>query len=134
MYCSGSTQITNSRLQKRVNQVWRRRRCLQCGNTFTTHEAADLSGTLMLLGPNRQLTPLEVDRLFISIYEACKHRPQAVQEARALSMTVLANLRKAGAAPTVERDALVEATKQVLNNFDKTAASVYAAYHPPTAR
>lgn len=47
MYCpychSPATQVTNSRLTKGNAQVWRRRQCLRCQETFTTHEVIDLS-------------------------------------------------------------------------------------------
>ncbi len=38
-----STEVFNSRPTKRANQVWRRRRCLECSHTFTTYEQVDLS-------------------------------------------------------------------------------------------
>ena len=48
IYCGGETKVTNSRLQKRNNQVWRRRQCLECKGVFTTHEAVDLSSALLI--------------------------------------------------------------------------------------
>lgn len=42
-YCrSETTDVFNSRPTKFGTQIWRRRRCLVCEETFTTYEAADL--------------------------------------------------------------------------------------------
>ncbi len=37
------TEVTNSRPTYHNSQVWRRRRCLNCENEFTTHEIINLS-------------------------------------------------------------------------------------------
>lgn len=41
----GSSQIfvVNSRSTKEETQIWRRRKCADCGERFTTHETIDLS-------------------------------------------------------------------------------------------
>jgi transcriptional repressor NrdR len=42
-YCrSNQTEVYNTRPTKFANQIWRRRRCNQCHESFTTYEAADL--------------------------------------------------------------------------------------------
>ena len=40
--------VTNSRATKGNTQIWRRRRCLDCGNLFTTHEIIDLSHLMVI--------------------------------------------------------------------------------------
>jgi len=52
MYCpfcnSPNTKVTNSRLTRGNAQVWRRRRCLQCQEAFTSHEIVDLSHLIVI--------------------------------------------------------------------------------------
>lgn len=130
IYCDGPTQVTNSRLQKRSNQVWRRRLCTVCGNNFTTHEAAELAGSIAVRYSTKELRPFSRDQLFATIYESCRHRPKAIADASALTQTVLDALRGLIQEGTLDRDVIATATHAVLERFDKTAATVYLAYHP----
>lgn len=48
-YCHQAvTHVTNSRSSKGNSQIWRRRRCLNCNEIFTTHELIDLSHILVI--------------------------------------------------------------------------------------
>lgn len=132
IYCESPSKVINSRLQKRLNQVWRRRQCLRCGNAFTTHEAVELGASLVIRHSSRQLVPFDKDILFISIYESCKHRPTAIQDAAALTQTIIAYIRKELVDGTVTREVIIKNALATLGHFDKTAATVYTAYHPPT--
>jgi transcriptional repressor NrdR len=133
IYCGGTTQVTNSRLQKRVNQVWRRRLCIQCNNTFTTHEIVEFGGSIAVKHSPRKLEPFSRDKLFISIYESCKHRPAAISNANALTQTIIGLLREHITDGTLERDIIATVTAVVLERFDEAAGTVYRAYHPVTA-
>jgi transcriptional repressor NrdR len=62
IYCGGETKVTNSRLQRRNNQVWRRRECLACQSVFTTHESVELESALSV-SQNGRLTPFLPDLL-----------------------------------------------------------------------
>lgn len=130
IYCGSATQVTNSRLQKRVNSVWRRRTCQLCKTTFTTIEQPDLASTLVIKRSQRHIEPFERDKLFISIYESCKHRPQALRDATALMVTAVGQILKANTDSVVGRDELVAIVYGILERFDVTAATVYNAYHP----
>lgn len=129
IYCSSKTSVGNSRLQRRKNTVWRRRQCPNCLATFTTVEAADLSGSLVIARQG-QLQPFLRDELFTSLYLACGHRRKATEEAAALTDTVTARLLEKQESGQVSRDQLVTTALKVLKAFDKAAASQYAAYHP----
>lgn len=75
--------------------------------------------------------PFQRDTIFISIYEACRHRKHAVTDASALTATVLGKLQKnSPSAGIIERDYLVELTGKTLKAFDPAAAVYYQAYHP----
>lgn len=129
IYCGGPTTVTNSRLQKQLNQVWRRRHCENCGAIFSTHEAAGLSDSLMLRATNGSLEAFSRDKLFLSVYESCKHRKKAVDDASAITLTIIGNLSGFSATGEILRKELVDIVLRVLNNFDPTAASVYKGLH-----
>lgn len=132
IYCGSPTQVTNSRLQKRVNSVWRRRTCKECKTTFTTIEQPDLTSTLVVQRTQRHIEPFERDKLFISIYESCKHRRHALRDATALMTTAVGEILKANKDSVVARNTLVDIVTEMLEHFDPTAATVYRAYHPRT--
>lgn len=130
IYCSAPTHVTNSRLQKRANQTWRRRHCKACGSNFTTHEVADLGSTIVVArGNTEQLQPFSRDLLFVSIYESTKHRPDALDDASALTQTIIAQLSALATNGKLDRDVIVAVSTAVLERFDKVAATMYAAYH-----
>ncbi len=129
IYCGGDTEVTNSRPQKRTNAIWRRRLCKNCGNIFTTHELADFSGSWAFLDKNGHIQPFVQEKLFISLYDALRHRDTALNDASALTGTVLNKLLKGISHATIEREQLIVVTAEVLNNFDSVAAVSYRAFH-----
>jgi transcriptional regulator NrdR family protein len=122
--------VTNSRLQRRANQIWRRRRCKTCRNDFTTHETVDLSSSVVVRHGPKDLRPFMRDKLLISVFESCKHRPNAIEDASALTQTIVGILRGYLQDSVLERDALVTIATAVLERFDRSAATIYSAYHP----
>ncbi|MEK7152819.1 MAG: hypothetical protein AAB834_02640 [Patescibacteria group bacterium] len=131
-YCGSPTQVTNSRLQKRANQVWRRRQCTVCGNNFTTHEILEFGSTIAVRRSARELQPFSRDLLFTSVYESCKHRTEAVSDATAFTQTIIGALRDHLQEGVLDRNAIVTVTAGVLEHFDRSAATIYNAYHPAT--
>lgn len=133
IYCGGSTQVSNSRLQKRNNAVWRRRACANCQAIFTTIESTDLSSAVMVNGPKGRLTPFNRDRLLISVHESCKHRQNALDDALALTQTIVGDIIKTlGTTGAIEKEVISTVSYAVLERFDPVAATVYAAYHLKT--
>lgn len=132
IHCGGETAVTNSRHKKRLNQVWRRRACLSCGALFTTEEQVDLTGSIRVVQVNdkRHLAPFDRDKLFISIQKSCEHRENAVQEARALTATVISKLLSAHSGGTIEVRTITNIVTMVLKRFDSAAAVHYMAFHP----
>ena len=130
IYCGSPTSVVNSRHQRRNNAIWRRRKCSVCGSIFTSIERAELDAALRVESP-AGLHAFDRDRLFISIYESCRHRPAAMSEAKNLTQQVINRLLAEPKTPgLVTRQQLIKATYQVLHSFDKAAATVFAAYHP----
>jgi len=128
LYCSGETQVVNSRPQKRTNQVWRRRKCSRCHAIFTTNELVDTSQALSLRRKTH-LEPFSRDTLLLSIYDSLRHRPTATTDATGLTSTVLTLVFPLATQAVLERDVLVEVTGQVLARFDKVASTHYQAFH-----
>lgn len=132
IYCSSSTVVKNSRLQHYNNHVWRRRSCVACGNIFTTIERPDLAGAFVVSnsGPSKHsLEPFSRDRLFLTIYTCCKHRPNAIDEAASLTQTIIKQLIAQKREGIIERSDIVAKAYEVLKRFDAAAATIFAAYH-----
>jgi transcriptional regulator NrdR family protein len=97
---------------------------------FTTEEQATLHSSLMVTTKKGQLLPLSRDHLFISVYDSCRHRPASVDDATALTQTILSELLKTQNNGIVHRNDIARVAHSVLQRFDDTAATVYSAYHP----
>lgn len=126
-YCGGKTEVVNSRHQKRLNQVWRRRHCLYCGATFSTHEQVSYESVWRVQTRNASLAPFDKQKLFIELYKACEHRSTALNDATALTDTILGLLRAHATSGLLESSDIAMTTHRVLKNFDTPAAVYYAA-------
>ncbi len=133
-YCGADTKVSNSRHQKRANQVWRRRQCPACKSTVTTIEAIDYSQAIRVNSPTGSLEPFQREKLLLSIYDACGHRSDPARDAQALTSTIVSKLLKDLDSPLITRDSIVQAALNVLQHFDKAAAVRYEAFHPLRTR
>jgi transcriptional regulator NrdR family protein len=76
-----------------------------------------------------QLEPFSRDLLLTSLYESCKHRPDAALVAGPLTDTIVQRLLTTTAAPSViERKHLTDEVLGTLRRFDEYAARHYEAY------
>jgi transcriptional repressor NrdR len=129
IYCGSETQVTNSRHQKRANQVWRRRKCVNCGAIFSTLEGVNTSQALSVQKKNG-LEPFSRDTLLITVYDSLRHRKTALQDATALTSTIISTLTPLADNAVIDRDVIVTVTITILQRFDKPAATHYQAFHP----
>ena len=129
IYCGQETGVSNSREQKRLNQVWRRRKCQGCGAIFTTVEAAAREQAFVVKSGAKHSQPFSRDKLFISIYESVKHRPTALSDAGALTDTVIGKLLRTNVEGVVQCADIVDLTNAILKRFDRAASVHYTAYH-----
>jgi transcriptional regulator NrdR family protein len=127
-FCGNPTQVINSRNRKRLNQKWRRRQCKECGAVFTTIEIVDTASALRAQRGN-DYEPFLRDKVFLSLYDSLRHRKTAVEDATALTETIMGILTSHGA-PLIDRDEIVKVSVEVLQRFDKVAAALYQALHP----
>jgi transcriptional regulator NrdR family protein len=84
----------------------------------------------MLRVTGNALQAFSRDKLFLSIYESCKHRRNAIDDASAITLTVVGRLSGFSATGEILRSELISIVLGVLNNFDPTASSVYAGLYP----
>jgi len=129
IYCGGKTQVTNSRHQKQLNQVWRRRKCLQCQAMFSTHEMAAYDAAWRVQTANSALVPFNRYKLLISLYKSLEHRPTALEDATALTDTIIGMLLKSARNGLIEARIITTAAAEVLQRFDTAAAVHYQAFH-----
>lgn len=129
IYCSSKTDIVNSRPQKRLGRTWRRHACKTCGAIFTTIEAPDLTASIRFKAPDSPLRPFSRDKLYVSVYEALKHRPDAADAATGLTATIISQLLLGASDGLIERSSVIKAAHIVLDRYDMAAGVQYAAFH-----
>lgn len=129
IYCGNPTQVTNSRHQKQANSVWRRRKCSACVAIFTTIEQPDLAQAITVRRTTH-LEPFQRDLLFVSVYESLRHRKSALDDATAITNTIISLLRPFIQQGTLEIEHITEVAASTLDNFDVAAATHYRAFHP----
>ncbi len=129
-YCKGKTEITNSRHLARSNATWRRRHCLKCGALITSIEQPDYGRTWVVYDPqNDKLSQFMRDKLFVSIYDSLRHRRTAIQDANALTATIMSKLAKISSGSQIDKTKLLSTAYECLKHFDKAAAVHFQAYY-----
>jgi transcriptional repressor NrdR len=128
-YCSSETRVTNSRLQKRSNSVWRRRQCKVCGAIFSTIERVDYEKTWVVQYSDGRVSPFLRDQLLLSIYKACQHRPTSMSDAIGLTDTVIARSHRHIDNGQLAASLLAKVAYTTLRHFDQPAAVSYQAFH-----
>lgn len=78
---------------------------------------------------NKQLQPFSRDKLYISVYDSLRHRTSAVEDAEALTLTIISTVRGLIQNGVVDSVSIASVSKEVLERFDATAGTVYGAYH-----
>jgi len=129
IYCQSETRVTNSRPQKRTNGVWRRRACLNCGTTFTSVETIELGGNISVKSKER-LEAFKRDKLFASLHDSLRHRKTVLDDATALTDTIIYKLLPFMDEAILEKQTIISVTSDCLHRFDTVAATHYKAFHP----
>ncbi|MBI4033543.1 hypothetical protein HY379_00935 [Candidatus Saccharibacteria bacterium] len=129
VYCGNDTAVTNSRLQKRSNQVWRRRQCKACRAVFTTLEAIDIPTTLIVDSRGRS-EPFLPDKLYTEVLLALQDRKDAYVAAREATNTIIKELLKLPDKPLFHPEQISRVVGAVLKRLDRRAYLRYAAEHP----
>ena len=133
VHCGKATKVVNSRLQRRSNQVWRRRRCIGCRAVFTTEESVDYETAWTVKNKAGSYRPFSADKLLLSLYRSLEHRQAALGEATELKQTIIKRLRAEVDSGTTTNGQIREAAQVALTRFDKAAATHYEAHHRQSA-
>lgn len=129
IYCGSETSVINSRPQKRVNRIWRRRQCIACTAVMTTSESIDLLKSLVVHN-NKHLKPFSRDKLFLSVYNSLMHRKTALNDASWLTDTIISKCYPLITNSQLSTDDIGTSALSVLKSFDKVASVHYMAFHP----
>ena len=129
IYCGGDTKVTNSRWQKRNNQVWRRRECTACHAVFTSHEAFELESALSV-SQNGRISPFMPDLLLKELMMALQDRNDVYTASREVMGTATAKLLTLPQKPVFSPADISKTVSGVLRRFDKRAYLRYIADHP----
>jgi len=82
MYCpfcqSDQVIVSNSRPTNKNTQIWRRRKCLKCGNVFTAREKIDISYIIVEKRDHRHVK-FSYLKLYSGIYNALANRKRSDQ-------------------------------------------------------
>jgi len=127
--CGGRTEVINSRQQKRSNQVWRRRRCLDCLRVFTTHEMTDLSPQFSVSKKDKE-EPFLTDKLFTEVLLALQDRKDCYRDAREATATITKHLLAKADGVVIPAPAISRVTAQVLKRLDRRAWLRFISEHP----
>ena len=128
IYCGHETSVINSRLQKRNNQVWRRRKCSFCKAVFTTNEAVDLPNALLVQTAGHS-EPFLPDIIYTELLLAVQDRKDRYVAAREITNSVIKQLLKLPDSPLFTPKQISQEISKVLGRFDKRAALRYRAEH-----
>jgi len=83
----------------------------------------------MVLSGETSLEPLQRDEVLASIYESCKHRPDAIKVCGPLCDTSIDSALRSSKTPgLIEHKHLLATVHEVLQRFDAYAANHYEAY------
>lgn len=129
VHCSGKTQVINSRHQKRLNNIWRRRQCLDCGSVFSTEEVPQYSREWLVKASDGSLRPFLRDKLMMSLHRSCAHRLTALTDAAALTDTVIKKMQDKHVNGLIDSKTIANISSVVLNRFDQAASVHYNAFH-----
>jgi len=131
-YCRHpDTEVYNSRSTKFETQIWRRRRCQNCHESFTTYEAPDL-GFLKVIKKSGRRERYSRAKLYSGIYGAFLSIPQKETTVDAVTDTVESKLldTRKRIIPTHEMADIVLST---LKHFNTAAFVRFLAYHADLA-
>lgn len=132
MFCincfHSDTKVSNTRPHKKQPNVWRRRRCPNCGILFTTYERPSLADNKKIILPTSKTEAFNLGKLIQSIAKAFAHSPHHAQYSSLwLAMSVEDTLSTQRETITTEDIAAI--THDILKRYDPLAAMQYAAQH-----
>jgi transcriptional regulator NrdR family protein len=128
IYCGSETCVTNSRLQKRANHIWRRRRCSKCKTVFSTIEKTDYSLSFIVEKNNGRLEAFIPEKIFVSIYKSIDHMANNQEKAKFLTDTVVSKLLSTPLNSKISSYIIGQIVADTLKNYNMAAFIKYKSY------
>ncbi len=131
-YCrQPTTEVYNSRTTRFGTQVWRRRRCQSCHESFTTYEAPDL-GFLKVIKKSGRRERYSRAKLYSGIYGAFLSIPHKETTVDAVTDTIEARLLDTKKR-TIRTQEIADIVLSTLKHFNTAAFVRFLAYHADLA-
>lgn len=126
-FCRGNTtDVFNSRPTKFGTQIWRRRRCLDCKESFTTYEAPDL-GFMKVIKKSGRRQRYSRAKLYSGIYGAFLSIPAKETTVDAVTDTVEAKILDAKV-QEISSAQIASVVLTTLKHFNTPAFMRFLAY------
>lgn len=127
-YCgSNKTEVFNSRQTQNGSQIWRRRRCLACGEAMTSYERADLKSVLNITDHSSKPQPYSRTRLFLSVVQAFENT-RFLKDIDSILDTIEQNLLNQRL-ESIAKAEIVDVVLRTLKPIDMSAFMKYLADH-----
>jgi transcriptional repressor NrdR len=132
-FCRQSnTEVYNTRTTKMGSQLWRRRRCLDCHEAFTTYEAPDLAFLKVIKPHAKKPQRFSRAKLYNSLYQAFEGAPTKQETVDAITDTIEAKILNLMQPEIASRD-ITRITLITLKHFHTGAFLRYLSYQPELA-
>jgi transcriptional repressor NrdR len=126
-----TTDVYNSRSTRFATQIWRRRRCQSCHESFTTYEAPDL-GFLKVVKKTGKKERYSRAKLYSGIYGAFLRIPRKETTVDAVTDTIEAKILDTKLREIPSHD-IARIVLTTLKHFNTTAFVRYLAYQTDLA-
>lgn len=126
-----TTEVFNTRPTRFGTQIWRRRKCLHCHESFTTYEAPDL-GFLKVIKKNGKKQRYSRAKLYSGIYGAFLAIPSKETAVDGVTDTIEAKLLDSKQREIKSSD-IAKVVLATLKHFNTAAFVRYLAYQTDLA-
>ena len=123
---NNSTEVYNSRSTRFGTQIWRRRKCLSCNESFTTYEAPDL-GFLKIVKKSGKKQRYSRAKLYSGIYGTFISVPAKETTVDAVTDTIEAKLLDTKKAELSSAE-VAKIVLTTIKHFNTSAFLRYLAY------
>jgi len=96
---------------------------------FSTHESAAYDAAWRVKTSSGALQPFNRNKLLVSLYKSLEHRPNALDDAEALTSTIMGKLLSLAQNGLLDHSDIAQTTQEALKRFDTPASVHYAAFH-----
>ncbi len=124
--CGEKTIVVNSRINKIKNNVWRRRKCINCLKVFTTHELAKYSDFWLVKTDMNKVFPFSRDRIFVNILNSLEKDLKSLEVASHLTDTVINKLAKHVSSSVIKSSDIKQVVQVTLSRYSSVASLKYS--------